>query len=239
MFTGIVEAIGRVERVTSLTDARRMRIAAPFAHALRVDESVAVDGVCLTVVAHDDDAFEAVAVEETLSKTTLGRLAAGDGVNLERALAVGGRLDGHLVQGHVDTVGEIAAVEALADSHLVRIAYPAAFGRLLIPRGSIAVGGISLTVARLDEPAGTFAVAVIPHTWSHTTAGDWGAGQAVNLEFDLVGKYVVRGMGLDTLSAARGGSADDPTGSPQQMPDATGLLSQRMPENAGPFGSPL
>lgn len=225
MFTGIVEAVGRVERVEPLTGARRVRIAAPFAHALRVDESVAVDGVCLTVVAHDDAAFEAVAVEETLAKTTLGRLAAGDAVNLERALAVGGRLDGHLVQGHVDTVGEIASVEALADSHLVRVAYPDAFARLLIPRGSIAVDGVSLTVARLDEPqvgasqpAGTFAVAVIPHTWTHTTAAEWRAGRAVNLEFDLVGKYVVRGMGLDTLSASPGVGAADPAGAAQRIP---------------------
>lgn len=212
MFTGIVESVGRVERVEPLTGARRVRVAAPFAHALRVDESVAVDGVCLTVVAHDDAAFEAVAVEETLAKTTLGRLATGDAVNLERALAVGGRLDGHLVQGHVDAVGEIASVEALADSHLVRVAYPDAFARLLIPRGSIAVDGISLTVARLDEPRGTFAVAVIPHTWSHTTASAWQPGRPVNLEFDLVGKYVVRGMGLDTLSGAKDAAADDPAG---------------------------
>ena len=212
MFTGIVEAVGRVERVEPLTGAQRVRIAAPFAGALRVDESVATAGVCLTVVAHDDAAFEAVAVEETLAKTTLGRLAAGDRVNLERALAVGGRLDGHLVQGHVDAVGEVVSVDALADSHLVRIAYPDAFARLLIPRGSIAVDGISLTVARLDEPPGTFAVALIPHTWSHTTAAAWRPGRPVNLEFDLVGKYVVRGMGLDTLSADSGGHADDPAG---------------------------
>jgi len=216
MFTGIVEAVGRVERVTPLTGAHRVRIAAPFAHALRVDESVAVDGVCLTVVAHDDAAFEAVAVEETLAKTTLGRRSAGDAVNLERALAVGGRLDGHLVQGHVDAPGEIAAVEALADSHLVRIAYPDAFARLLIPRGSIAVDGISLTVARLDDVPGTFTVAVIPHTWTHTTASEWREGRPVNLEFDLVGKYVVRGMGLDTLSAAEDARAADPAGRPQQ-----------------------
>ena len=198
MFTGIVEAVGRVEAVAPLDGGHRLRIAAPFAGALRVDESVAVDGVCLTVVAHDADAFEATAVEETLSKTTLGRLAAGDGVNLERALSFGGRLDGHLVQGHVDGLGEIASVETLADSHLVRIAYPREAARLLIARGSIAVDGISLTVARLDEPEapGTFAVAIIPHTWQHTTAARWHAGRAVNLEFDLVGKYVLRAAAL-------------------------------------------
>lgn len=210
MFTGIIEAVGRVAAVTSLDGGRRLRLAAPFATALRVDESVAVDGVCLTVVAHDDAAFEAVAVEETLAKTTLGRLAAGDAVNLERALSVGARLDGHLVQGHVDATGEIVAVEALADSHLVRIAYPAAHARLLIPRGSIAVDGVSLTVARLDDEPGTFAVAIIPHTWSHTTAARWVPGGAVNLEFDLVGKYVLRGLAVrpDTLSDQFGSSTD-------------------------------
>jgi riboflavin synthase len=168
-----------------------------------VDESVAVSGVCLTVVAHDEGAFEAVAVEETLAKTTLGRLGEGDGVNLERALSVGARLDGHLVQGHVDATGEIVAVETLADSHLVRVAYPREHGRLLIPRGSIAVDGISLTVARLDDEPGTFALAIIPHTWAHTTASAWQPGLALNLEFDLVGKYVLRGLSLGPDSLSR------------------------------------
>lgn len=198
MFTGIIEAIGRIEAVTPLAGGRRLRVACPFAGALRVDESVAVEGVCLTVVAQDGAAFEATAVEETLAKTTLGRLTAGDAVNLERALSVGGRLDGHLVQGHVDATGEIASVEALADSHLVRVRYPRDAAALLIPRGSIAVDGISLTVARLDEPEApdTFALAIIPHTWTHTTAARWIAGRVVNLEFDLVGKYVVRGQSV-------------------------------------------
>ena len=198
MFTGIIEAVGRIEAVTPLAGGRRLRVACPFAGALRVDESVAVEGVCLTVVAQDRGTFEATAVEETLSKTTLGRLAPGDLVNLERALALGGRLDGHLVQGHVDATGEIVSVEALADSHLVHIVYPPGAARLLIARGSVAVDGISLTVARLDEPPGTFTLALIPHTWQHTTAGRWEARRIVNLEFDLVGKYVLRGLSLPT-----------------------------------------
>ena len=192
MFTGIIEEVGRIERAEALAGGRRLRIACSFGDALRVDESVAVDGVCLTVVAQDEAGFEAVAVEETLSKTSLGDRQPGDDVNLERALALGGRLDGHLVQGHVDTTGVIDHVEALADSHLVRVRYPSDDAAYLIPRGSICVDGISLTVARLDEPEGTFALAIIPHTWDHTTAARWRAGQAVNLEFDLVGKYVLR-----------------------------------------------
>ena len=192
MFTGIVEEVGQVESVTPLAGGRRVRVGCSFAGELRVDESVAVDGACLTVVAQDAEAFEAVAVEETLAKTALGSRAAGDGVNLERALRLPARLDGHLVQGHVDATGTVEAIDALGDSHLVRIAYPGRFADNLIPVGSVTVDGVSLTVARLDEPVGTFAVAVIPHTWDKTTAGRWRPGQAVNLEFDLVGKYVLR-----------------------------------------------
>ena len=195
MFTGIIEDVGRARAVTPLAGGRRFRLGCAFARELEVDESVAVDGVCLTVTARDAEAFEATAVEETLAKTTLGRLAAGDPVNLERAVRLGGRLDGHLVQGHVDTTGRVVAVEALADSHLVTIAYPAEHAGLVIPRGSICVDGISLTLARLDDrdaanPA--FALAIIPHTWQHTTAATWAPRRAVNLEFDMVGKYVLR-----------------------------------------------
>ena len=201
MFTGIVEELARVEAVTPLAGGRRLRLACSFAAALAVDESVAVDGVCLTVVARDDAAFEAVAVEETLSKTTLGRLRPGDAINAERAVRLGGRLDGHLVQGHVDTTGEILAVEALADSHLVTVGYPPEHADLVISRGSVCVDGISLTVARLDDrdaarPA--FILAIIPHTWDKTTASRWTPGRSVNVEFDLVGKYVLRASGQRT-----------------------------------------
>ena len=192
MFTGIIEEVGTVADTRPLTGGRRLRIACSFAGALAVDESVAVDGVCLTVVARDGDAFEAVAVEETLSKTALGDRRPGDGVNLERAMVLGSRLDGHLVQGHVDATGTVERIDALGDSHLVRIRYPRDHADFLIPRGSVTVDGISLTVARLDEPPGTFALAVIPHTWSKTTASGWAVGDRVDLEFDLVGKYVLR-----------------------------------------------
>ena len=192
MFTGIIEAVGRAEAVTELEGGRRLRLAAPFASELRVDESVAVNGTCLTVIAHDDGAFEAIAVEETLAKTSLGDLAEGTGVNLERAMQLGGRLDGHLVQGHVDATGTVESVEALDDSWLVRVAYPERFRPYLIPVGSVALDGISLTVARLDD--GALTVAIIPHTWEHTTVRDWRPGRRVNLEFDLVGKYVVRAL---------------------------------------------
>jgi riboflavin synthase len=192
MFTGIIEAVGEVERAEPRAGGRRLRIAAPFAGALRVDESVAVNGACLTVVAQTAEAFEAVVVEETLAKTSLGDLTGGSRVNLERAMPLQGRLDGHLVQGHVDTTGTVESVEVLGDSWLVRVRYPARFASYLIPVGSITVDGISLTVARLDDEA--FTVAVIPHTWAHTTVQTWQPGRRVNLEFDLIGKYVLRAM---------------------------------------------
>ncbi len=203
MFTGIVEAVGRVAAVEALDGGRRLTVEAPFAGALRVDESVAVNGVCQTVIAKTKHAFTAVAVEETLAKTTLGTLAEGGRVNLERAMRADARLDGHLVQGHVDATGEVVRVEALADSWLVRVRYPERFAPYLIPVGSITLDGISLTVARLEEDALT--VAIIPHTWTHTTLSDWRPGRAVNLEFDLIGKYVVRALecGIGTGEPAR------------------------------------
>ena len=200
MFTGIIEEVGRVAEARALAGGRRLRVACSFSGELTVDESVAVDGVCLTVVAQDADAFEAVAVEETLAKTALGDRQPGDAVNLERAMMLGDRLDGHLVQGHVDATGTVERIDALQDSHLVWVRYPSAFADYLIPRGSVTVDGISLTVARLDEPAGTFALAIIPHTWDHTTAQHWAEGTRVDLEFDLVGKYVLRAGRTNGLS---------------------------------------
>jgi riboflavin synthase len=192
MFTGIIEAVGRVARVEPKEGGRRLVLEAPFAAELRVDESVAVNGACLTVVAQGGQAFEADVVEETLAKTSLGALAEGDPVNLERALRMGARLDGHLVQGHVDATGEVASVEELADSWLVRVRYPEAFAPYLIPVGSVTLDGISLTVARLEGD--TLTVAIIPHTWRHTTVRTWAPGRRVNLEFDVIGKYVVRAL---------------------------------------------
>jgi riboflavin synthase len=198
MFTGIIEAVGTVRSAEPRGGGRRLAIEAPFAQELRIDESVAVDGACLTVVAQRDGAFEADVVEETLSKTSLARLAPGEHVNLERALRAGGRLDGHLVQGHVDATGTVVAVERLDHSHLVHVRFPARFAANLIPVGSVALDGISLTVARLADDV--LSVAVIPHTWEHTTVARWEAGRAVNLEFDLVGKYVLRALATGVAS---------------------------------------
>lgn len=190
MFTGIIETVGTIDRFVELDGGRRLRIACPFAAELRVDESVAVNGACLTVVAQDTEAFEAIAVEETLSKTSLVDLAEGQTVNLERAMPANGRFDGHVVQGHVDTTGTVESVEQLDGSWLITVAYPDAHASNLIPQGSITVDGISLTVARLGDSS--FVVAIIPHTWENTTVHTWQPGRCVNLEFDVIGKYVAR-----------------------------------------------
>lgn len=192
MFTGIIEEKGCLRAATPARDGRRLVVACSFAAELRVDQSVAVNGACLTATQVGDGAFEATAVQETLAKTTLGALAPGAPVNLERALQPTRRLDGHIVQGHVDGTGEIVSIESPSEGFLCRIAYDPACAHLLVPAGSVAVDGISLTVARLGEA--TFTVAVVPHTRALTNAGSWKAGDRVNLEFDLIGKYIARGM---------------------------------------------
>jgi len=189
MFTGIIEEVGQIARVDPLGGGRRLTIRANFAGALRPDQSVAVNGVCLTVVAADAQTFTVEVVEETLRKTTLGRLTDGMPVNLERALPADGRLDGHFVQGHVDTTGEVVSVEVEETDRLYRIRFPRAFRPYLIPTGSIAIDGISLTVARLEEE--TLTVAIIPHTFQKTNVPTWQPGTPVNLEFDMIGKYVI------------------------------------------------
>jgi riboflavin synthase len=194
MFTGIIESLGTVASITDRNGARRVRYEAPFAAELAVDDSVSVNGVCQTVVACDAAAFDTVIVEETLRKTAFGEVKAGDAVNLERSLRLGDRLDGHLVQGHVDTVGRIEAIEAEGTNWLVTVSFPEEWAGYVVGRGSIAVDGISLTVARLERTR--FTVAVIPYTWTHTNLGGKQVGEGVNLEFDLLGKYLLRRLEL-------------------------------------------
>jgi len=190
MFTGIIEEVGTLAAARNLGGGRRLTIEARIAPALRPDQSVAINGVCQTVVAVHETTFAVVAVEETLRKTTLGALAAGAPLNLERALQPTGRLDGHFVQGHVDATGMVAAVEKEQTNRLFRIRFDPHFAPYLIPVGSVTLDGISLTVARLGEADLT--VAVIPHTYDHTNVSTWTPGTPVNLEFDMIGKYVVR-----------------------------------------------
>ena len=186
MFTGIVEEVGRVREVRNLGGRLRLTIEAPRSLAqLKVSDSVAINGVCQTVVECGASTFSVEAVEETLAKTTLGDLVPGMGVNLELAMRLGERMGGHLVQGHVDGVGMVQLVQPKTNSWILEIAIPDRFMKYVIPVGSIAVDGISLTVASVH--GSVIEVSIIPHTMENTTLGDSRAGSRVNLEFDVIG----------------------------------------------------
>jgi riboflavin synthase len=191
MFTGIVEALGHVGRIApGARGGRRLAVSVPDEQGWRLalGESVAVSGVCLTVVDAAPGQLEFDLAEETLRVTTLGGLGAGDPVNLERPLRLDGRLGGHLVLGHVDGVGEVTAVQPEGDGARLDVAVPGRLRPLLIPKGSVTIDGVSLTVAALGEE--TFGVALIPHTLAVTTLGRCRRGDRVNLEMDVIGKYV-------------------------------------------------
>ena len=201
MFTGIIQEIGKVTEVKSLNGGgRELKISCSFAGTCHEDESIAVNGVCLTVTAFDEDTFTVQAVEETLRKTSTGDLEKGSLVNLERSLTLQKGLEGHLVQGHVDTTGTITKIEKEETGWLITVEYPDKFTNMIVGRGSITMEGISLTVAR--ESGNIFTVAIIPYTWNHTNLKDKSAGDSVNLEFDVIGKYVVKYLakiGRDSL----------------------------------------
>ena len=189
MFTGIVEEMGLVVAMRDQGTNRTFSIEARMTPELRVDQSVSHNGVCLTVVAIDGDTFDVTAVKETLERSDLGTLKVGDHVNLERSLRIGDRLDGHMVQGHVDTVAECVAVNEVGGSWIFEFALPAQ-RHLIVMKGSICLNGVSLTIAELTEE--TFSVAIIPYTFEHTSFGALKEGQRVNVEFDVLGKYVER-----------------------------------------------
>ena len=191
MFTGIVEELGEVRTVIELVDAARLTLAGPKVTAdVRHGDSIAVNGVCLTVAATSNGAFTADVMRETLDRSSLGRLAAGDRVNLERAAALGDRLGGHLVQGHVDGTGTVIDRRPAEHWELVRFSLPRALSRYVVVKGSIAVDGVSLTV--VDVTDDEFVVSLIPTTLELTTLGHRRPGDLVNLEVDLVAKYVER-----------------------------------------------
>jgi riboflavin synthase len=189
MFTGLVEEGGTVRRVTPGEAGARLEIAArTLLEGLAVGDSVAVNGACLTAVAVAADGFAVDAVAETLRRTALGAAAPGDRVNLERPMRLGDRLDGHLVQGHVDGVGTVRGVRPEGESAILEIAAPPGVLRYVVEKGSITVDGVSLTVA--GRLADAFTVALIPHTMAVTTLGPQALGRPVNLEADVVAKYV-------------------------------------------------
>lgn len=191
MFTGIVEEIGRVRAVRDLGDAIVLDIACRRVVAdAAPGDSIAVAGVCLTVTGPRADGFTADVMRESLDRTGLGALAPGDPVNLERAVAAGGRLGGHIMQGHVDGVGEVLARTPAEHWEVVRISLPGRLARYVVEKGSIAVDGVSLTVSAVGD--GWFEVSLIPTTLAETTLGDRPAGATVNLEVDVLAKYVER-----------------------------------------------
>jgi riboflavin synthase len=198
VFTGIVGEMGTIEAISATPDGARIRLAAPAtAPVCAIGDSVALDGCCLTVVSIGDGALEFDAVAETLRRTTLGDLAPGNRVNVEPAMRMGDRLGGHWVQGHVDGVGEVTAVAPDGDGVRVTFSAPESVARYTIEKGSVTVAGVSLTVAAYDDHG--FTVALIPHTRVVTTLGALAPGSRVNLEADLVGKYVEKLVGATAL----------------------------------------
>lgn len=194
MFTGIIETTGSVVGITSSGSNIDFRIKSPFTGELKIDQSVAHNGVCLTVVDIAGDEYTVTAVNETLQKTNLSGWKEGGIVNLERALQAGARLDGHFVQGHVDTTGTCIGVKVLEGSRLYRFQFPGQFAALVIEKGSICINGVSLTV--FDVTDNEFGVTIIPYTYEHTNFRMLNTGDIVNIEFDILGKYLLRSLRL-------------------------------------------
>jgi riboflavin synthase len=194
MFTGLIEHVGRVAAVDRAGAGVRLRVETALARELTPGESVAINGVCLTVTRASDDEIAADLGPETLNVTTLGALASGHPVNIERAMRADSRFGGHFVQGHVDGIGTVRSVRQEGQAHWIDIEIPGGLAPYFVRKGSIAVDGISLTVA--DLGANRFSVMIVPFTWTHTTVGTMQPGTHVNLECDMVGKYVARAVEL-------------------------------------------
>jgi len=191
MFTGIVETMGEVTAAERSDGGMRMRVTVPDLN-LAIGDSVAVNGVCLTAVSVDESGFEADLVLETLARTNLGETTTGDRVNLERPMPADGRFDGHIVQGHIDGVGQVVRVMSEGEGKRITIRAPQELSRYVAEKGSVAVDGVSLTVAAVDDDQ--FEIALIPHTLAVTTLGVREPGSSVNLEVDVIAKYVERMM---------------------------------------------
>jgi len=190
MFTGLVESVGRVQALETRGEGARLTLEAPLASELRLGESLAVNGCCLTVTSTVDNRVVFDLLHETLARTNLGRLAQGSLVNLERALRADGRFGGHFVQGHIDTTSEVVMAERRAEDLNLVIAIPPGGARYFIEKGSVAINGVSLTVATLSEDS--FTLWIIPHTLQETNLGDLRPGDRVNLEYDMLAKYTER-----------------------------------------------
>ncbi len=192
MFTGIIEALGKITQLRSEQGNLHITVASNISNELKIDQSVAHNGVCLTVVALEDGEHTVTAIEETLNKTSLGQLQEGDLLNLERCMQMNARLDGHIVQGHVDQTAVCTRFTELEGSWEYTFEYDAGTGNVTVEKGSICINGISLTV--VNSGANHFSVAIIPYTYEHTNLQSVREGSVVNLEFDIIGKYVARLM---------------------------------------------
>ncbi len=194
MFTGLIEEIGTVQSVQSTGSNRRITVKGMLVmDDIKIDDSISINGACQTVISRTEHTFDVVSIAETLEKTTLYSLKSGTKVNLERAMKLGGRMGGHIVQGHVDCVGRVVSIELMNGSWNVWIEFPSQFSKYVVPVGSICIDGVSLTVARTE--GNRLMVAVIPHTLQVTMLGSIKAGSPVNLEFDILGKYVEKMLG--------------------------------------------
>ncbi len=193
MFTGIVETTGEVVSMETEPDGTRLVVGAPFGTDLHEGQSITVDGACLTVEAYTEEAFEVFLASETLDRTTLGERTVGDGVNLERAMPAEGRFDGHIVQGHVDGTARVHDVSQVGEDWTYEFDLPAELATYVVEKGSIALDGISLTVAERNEE--TFDVAIVPTTYEETTLSEKRSGDRVNVEVDVLAKYVERMVG--------------------------------------------
>jgi riboflavin synthase len=200
MFTGIIETLGLIQDVTESGGNRSFTLSSPITHELKVDQSLSHSGICLTVEKIEGNNYQVTAIAETLTKTNAGTWEKGQLVNLERAMLMNGRLDGHLVQGHVDAVASCIAIEDQDGSWLYRFGFPAAFASLMIEKGSITVNGVSLTAFNVERSS--FSVAIIPYTYEHTNLKQLEPGSTVNLEFDMVGKYIQRQIMLNHQTTA-------------------------------------
>ena len=192
MFSGIVETTARVAAIREEGGNRHFTLECPFTDELKIDQSIAHNGVCLTVVAIEGDRYTTTAIRETLLKSNLGGLRVGDPVNLERSMRPDALLDGHIVQGHVDQTARCTAIDEADGSWYFAFEYDPSQGNVTVEKGSVAVNGVSLTV--VDSREGAFRVAIIPYTYEHTNFHALKVGSTVNLEFDIVGKYIARLM---------------------------------------------
>lgn len=197
MFTGIIEDLGIVIKLEREHENLHLTMRSKITNELKIDQSVSHNGICLTVVHIEDDTYTVTAIKETLDKTNLGNIKVGDQVNIERAMKLGDRLDGHIVQGHVDQIAICKSIKDVNGSWVFTFDYDKALNNITIEKGSVTINGVSLTV--VDSNVNTFSVAIIPYTYKHTNFNTFTEGTTVNLEFDVVGKYIRRLYDLNVL----------------------------------------